>query len=237
MTHAATLRQSFYKKEEIGAKRQMCQWLLICAVPLLLLFAAGCKKTEPAAPATQPAAAPANAAPPAPTRPVPTSSAAQTIGMFVYPKNNQTHDQQLIDESDCYNTVQQQTGINPQASGPQAPSAADVSAAQQQGAAEAPQAKGGRAKGAAKGAVGGAAIGAIAGDAGKGAAVGATVGTVRGGRQQRKANEAAKEQGAQAAVSQQQQAYGQSKAEHDQQISTFKRGFSACMDARGYSVK
>jgi len=207
------------------------------AIATCLLSVAGCKKTEPAAPAPQPAAKPANTAPPAPTQPVPTFSAAQTIGMFVYPKNNQTHDQQLIDESDCYNTVQQQTGINPQASGPKAPSAADLNAVEQQGAAEAPQAQGGGVKGAAKGAAGGAAIGAISGNAGRGAAVGATVGAVRGRRQQKRANESAQQQGAQAAASQEQQAYGQSKAAYNQQISTFKRGFSACMDARGYSVK
>jgi len=85
--------------------------------------------------------------------------------------------------------------------------------------------------------VGGAAIGAISGNAGRGAAIGATVGTVRGGRKQRQANEAAKEEGAQSAAAQQNQAYGQSKAAYNQQMGTFKRGFSACMDARGYSVK
>jgi Glycine-zipper domain len=224
------------RNKQIRTRRQMCEWQLVCAV-LLLLLAAGCKKTEPAAPAPQPAAAPANTAPPVPTKPVPASSAAQTIGMFVYPKTNQTHDQQLIDESECYNSVQQQTGINPQASGPKAPSSADQNAAAQQGAAQAPQAQGGRMRGAARGAAGGALLGGITGNAGRGAAVGATVGTVRGGRQQRQANEAAKQEGAQAAASQQQQAYGQSKAAYNQQLATFKRGFSACMDARGYAVK
>jgi len=29
----------------------------------------------------------------------------------------------------------------------------------------------------------------------------------------------------------------QAKAEYNQEMDTFKRGFSACMDARGYSVK
>jgi YMGG-like Gly-zipper len=208
------------------------------------LLAAGCKKTEPAAPAAQPVAIPASAPPPAPpapapapVKPVPAFSAAQRIGMFVYPKANQTHDQQLIDEFECYGVVQQQTGIDPQGPGPKAPSSADLSAAQQQGAAEAPQAQGGRVRGAARGAAGGAVVGAISGNAGRGAAIGATVGTVRGGRKQRQANEAAQQQGAQTAVNQQQQAYGQSKAAYNQQISTFKRGFSACMDARGYSVK
>ena len=221
----------------IMGRRRMYQWPLVCALPLVLCLADGCKKTEPAAPAPQPAAVPASTVPPAPTQPVPTFSAAQTIGMFVYPKANQSHDQQLIDESECYNSVQQQTGINPQASGPKAPSAADQNAAAQQGAAQAQQAQGGRLRGAARGAAGGAVIGGITGNAGRGAAIGATVGTVRGGRQQRQANDAAKEAGAQAAVSQQQQAYGQSKAAYNQQMSTFKRGFSACMDARGYSVK
>jgi len=208
---------------------------LVYAVPLCLILTAGCKKTEPAAP--QPSAVPANATPVAPANPVPAFSAAQKIGMFVYPKGTQTHDQQLIDESDCYNSVQQQTGINPSAPGPKAPSATDVNAAEQRGAAEAPQAQGGRLRGAGRGAVGGAAIGAISGNAGRGAAIGATVGTVRGGRRQRQANEAAKEEGAQSAAAQQNQTYGQSKAAYNQQIGTFKRGFSACMDARGYSVK
>jgi hypothetical protein len=72
--------------------------------------------------------------------------------MFVYPKNNQSRDQQLIDESACYDTVGQQTGINPEAGGPQAPSSADVAAAEQQGAADAVQSSGGRVRGAGKGA-------------------------------------------------------------------------------------
>jgi hypothetical protein len=234
--------ESQRRQQEVNEQYRSSRLMLIYIVPLCLMLAAGCKKTEATPPAAQPAAAPSAAVPANPTpaaaaKPVPSFSAAENIGMFVYPKSNQTHDQQLIDEADCYNTVQQQTGINPQAGGPQAPSAADVSAAQAQGAADADQAKGGRAKGAAKGALGGAAIGAISGNAGRGAAIGAGVGTVRGGRKQRKANEASEEAGAQAAVNQQQQAYDQSKAAHNQQLATFKRGFSACMDARNYSVK
>jgi len=206
---------------------------LVYALTLVLLFAAGCKKTEPAAPA----AATVSTTPPTPAEPVPSFSAAQTIGMFVYPKTNQTHDQQLIDESACYSSVQQQTGIDPQAAAPQAPTAADLNAAEQQGAAQAQQSQGGGLRGAAGGAAGGAAIGAISGNAGRGAAIGATVGTLRGRRRQREANEESKQQGAQAAASKEKQAYGRSKAAYNQQIDTFKRGFSACMDARGYSVK
>ncbi len=219
------------RHQKINEQRSL-RSTVIHAVSLCLVLAAGCKKNEPAPPAI-----PVNTTPAAPLKPVPSFSAAQKIGLFVYPRTNQTHDQQLIDESECYNTVQQQTGIDPEASGPQAPSAADVNAAQQQGAAEAAQAHGGRLKGAGRGALGGAAIGAISGNAGRGAAIGAGVGTVRGGRRQRQANEASKEAGAQAAVNQQQQAYGQSKAAYNQRLSTFKRGFTACMDARSYSVK
>jgi uncharacterized protein YcfJ len=220
-------------KKELGLGRQLCRLTLVYGVPLFLLMPAGCKRSESP---TSPPQTSTSAQAPAPTKPVPSFSAAQKLGMFVYPKANQSHDQQLIDESDCYNSVQQQTGINPEQATPKAPSAADQSAAAQQGAEEAPDARGGRAKGAAKGAAGGAVIGAIAGGAGKGAAIGGTVGTVAGGRRQRRANEEAKEEGAQAAVNQQEQAHAQAEAQHNQQISTFKRGFTACMVARGYSV-
>ena len=60
---------------------------------------------------------------------------------------------------------------------------------------------------------------------------------MRGGRKQREANEAAKDQAAQNANAQLQSQYGQAKAAYNQQQSTFKRGFSACMEARNYSVK
>jgi hypothetical protein len=231
MTHENVKRVSLNEKKKTLS--QIRSWRPVCLVPLCFILSIGCKKSEPTTPTTQPAAIPATSAP---AVPVPAFSAAQKIGMFVYPKNNQRHDQQLIDESGCYDTVEQQTGINPEAAGPQAPSSADVAAAEQQGAANAPQSSGGRVRGAGRGALGGAAIGAISGHAGRGAAIGATVGTVHGGRKQRNANEASQAQGAQTAASQQHQAYAQSKAAYNQKIDTFKRGFSACMDARGYSV-
>lgn len=172
-----------------------------------------------------------------PATPTPTFSAAQKIGMFAYPKNNQAHDQQLRDELDCYNLAEQQSGVNPETPAPTAPTSAEIQAAQQQAAEGAEQAKGGRARGAAKGAAGGAVIGGIAGSAGKGAAIGAVGGTMVGGAKQRKANTQAKQQAASAAATQQQQQYQQSKAAYNQQMDTLKRAFSACMDARGYSVK
>jgi hypothetical protein len=111
--------------------------------------------------------------------------------------------------------------------------------AEQKAAADnAKQAKGGRVRGAARGAAGGAAVGAAADDeAGKGAAAGAAAGTMVGGAKQRRANKASKQQAAQATAQQQQQEEAQAKAAHQQGIDTFKRPFSACMDARGYSIK
>jgi len=176
---------------------------------MLFLLTAGCKKSDSgSAPAAAPPAAPA-------TLP-PSFSAAQKIGMFAYAKNNQTNDQQLRDEYDCNTQVQQQTGINPDAPAPSGPSAADVQAAEQQAAANAPQTKGGRARGAARGAVGGAVVGGIVGDADKGAAIRAVGGTMRDGRRQRPANEQSQQQAAQSAGAQLQRQYSQAKAAYDQ---------------------
>ena len=48
------------------------------------------------------------------------SSPAKSIGMFAYPKNQQSADQQLKDENECYASAKQQTGIDPQAPPPAA---------------------------------------------------------------------------------------------------------------------
>jgi hypothetical protein len=167
------------------------------------------------------------------------SSPAKSIGMFVYPKNQQNADQQLKDENECYSSAKGQSNVDPQTPSPTTPSAQEQQAAQQQAAQQAGQSvpKGGTVKGSARGAAGGAAIGAIAGDAGTGAAIGATAGAVRGRRQQKKAEKAAQQEAAQQTAQAQQQSQAQANAEHQQQLDSFKRAFSACMDARGYSVK
>ena len=171
-------------------------------------------------------------------QPAATTSPAGSIGMFAYPKNKQTADQQLKDENQCFASAKQQTGIDPQAP-PQATKTEEQKKAEQQAAADnAKQARGGRVRGAARGAAGGAAVGAIADDeAGKGAAAGATAGAMVGGAKQRQANKAAKQQAAQATAQQQQQEEAQAKAQHQQGIDTFKRAYSACMESRGYSIK
>ena len=155
----------------------------------------------------------AQGTPPASSQtPTTSGSPAARIGLFVNPKNNQSPQQQAEDENTCYGNAQQQTGIDPTAAAPAAPEGAKK--------------QGGAAKGAAGGAAGGAAIGAIAGDAGTGAAIGATAGAVRGRRQQKKANKQSE-----------QQAQQQAQAQHQQKLDTFRRAFSSCIDAKGYSVK
>ena len=62
----------------------------ILSISLLFLLSTGCKKSDSAA-----AAVPSTPIASAPTMPPPPFSAAQKIGMFAYPKNNQSNDQQL----------------------------------------------------------------------------------------------------------------------------------------------
>jgi hypothetical protein len=137
------------------------------------------------------------------------------VGLFVYPQKSQDAALQGKDEGECYDSAKQQSGIDP----------ANLAASTQP--AQAPKTpSGGGAKGAAGGAAAGAAVGAITGDAGEGAAIGATAGAVHGRRQQKKAKKQA-----------QQQAQTQQASAQQQNLDSFKRAMSACLDARGYSVK
>ncbi len=166
------------------------------------------------------------------------TSPSKSIGMFAYPKNNQPAEQQSKDENECFASAKQNSGVDPSAPPPAAKSAEQKAAEQKAAADNAPKKHGGRAKGAAKGAAGGAVVGAIADDeAGKGAGAGAAAGTMVGGAKQRKANKASKQQAAQQTAQAQQQEEAQGNAQHQAQIDTFKRAYSACMEARNYSVK
>jgi uncharacterized protein HemX len=157
--------------------------------------------------------------------------------MFAFPRNGQSADQQLKDEAECYGMAKQRTGVDTGAPVPTGPSAEEVAAAQKQAAENAPKQGGGRLRGAARGAAGGAAIGAIAGDAGTGAAIGAVAGTMRGGMQQRQAKAQTEQQAAAQAAAAQKAQTEELQREHQEGIDTFQRAFSACMDARNYSVK
>jgi len=134
-----------------------------------------------------------------------------SLGMVVFPAKGQTAQQQSQDEGECYAWSKGQTGVDPMAP-PPAPAQAAAQPAQQ-----APAADGSRLRGAARGAAAGAIIGEVASDdAGKGAAIGATAGVVAGGRQSRK---------------------NQQQAASQQQLDLFKKGFAACLEPKGYTVK
>ena len=167
----------------------------------------------------------------------PAWSPSKDIGVFVFGKANQTPEQQLKDESDCYGAARQQTGIDPKAPAAAGKTAEQKQAEQKAAAANADTPSGGRVKGAARGAAGGAAIGAIAGDAGKGAGAGAVAGTMRGGMKQREASAAAKKEAAANVAAEQKAEEERSKLAHAEGLDTFQRAFAACMDARNYSVK
>jgi hypothetical protein len=164
------------------------------------------------------AAAPALAQVAAPkTEPPPRLTFAQ-IGLFIYPARDQPLEQQKKDEDACYDWAETNTGLTLVAGKVDA-QAAGKEAARGAGT-------GRVAGGAAAGAATGLAIGAIAGDAGKGAAIGAVAGSVGGVRSRVKAQQEAGQKGAQQAVQANQQAVDQ-----------FKKAASACLEARGYSVR
>jgi hypothetical protein len=164
-------------------------------------------------------------------------SPAESIDLFAFPKNGQSRDQQLKDESECYGMARERTGLNSQKLAPTGPTAEQLQVAQKQAAENAKQVKGGRAAGAARGAAGGTAIGAITGNTGKGAAVGAVAGTMKGGATQRAANTQAQQKAAAQAQAKLEKEQEQEMQAHREGLDTFQRAFSSCMDARGYSVK
>ncbi len=139
---------------------------------------------------------------------------------YVFPKLGQTPQQQQKDEYDCYQWAAQQTSFDPMAAGMQVPQAPASAKSGPDGSAV---------KGAARGAAAGAAIGAIAGDAGKGAAIGAVAGGM-GGRfkSKDKQQEAQQQQAAQA------QAAAAETAKRQQE---YLKAKTACLEAKGYSVK
>ncbi len=143
-----------------------------------------------------------------------TPTLSQQWGLSVFPAKGQDRATQDKDEYDCYQWAKQNTGIDPLA-----PAQAATPTSTQ-------EPKGQAVRGAARGAAAGAAIGAVAGDAGKGAAIGATAGGIGGVGKKRQDKAAAQQQAAQ----QQQAAAAQTK-------DTFNKGFAACLEGKGYSVK
>lgn len=188
-----------------------------------LLLIAGALTAGPLA-AQAPAPAPAAAPAAAPAKPLSTS-----LGVIVFPAKGQTPTKQSADEGECFAWSKGQTGVDPMALS--APPAA--AAAQPATPAQAPP-RGTRLRGAARGAAAGAVIGEIADDdAGKGAAIGATAGVMKGGADARKQQAQAQ----QAAAAQAQQQAAQQQAAKADQLALFNKGFAACLEGRGYTVK
>lgn len=139
---------------------------------------------------------------------------ASGFGLFVFPSNDQSKEQQDADEMACYRWAKDQSGVDPM-------NPPEVTAAQVDRSAD-----GTAIVGAAGGAAAGAAIGAIAGDAGQGAAIGAVVGGLRG-RRAKVAGDQRQQQANNAAAA----------AKQEELMNNFKKAFSACMEGKGYTVK
>jgi hypothetical protein len=154
------------------------------------------------------------------TAPAPASISGK-LGLVVFPAKDQTKEQQAQDEKACYDWAKSETGVDPAAITVNTDSAA---AAGQAAADTATHGAG--ARGAARGAAGGAIVGGIAGDAGTGAAIGAVAGAAKGRRAKKQAGQQA-----------QQQAVAGAEGEAAGKLEAFKKGMSACLEGKGYSVK
>ena len=137
---------------------------------------------------------------------------SSSVGLYVYPANQQTPEQQGTDDYECYHWAQGQTGHDPANPQPINVQAEPVDTGPD----------GSIVRGAARGAV----VGEVTNDnAGKGAAWGAAAGAVRG-RRNRQAQAQQSEANAQS----------QSAQMEEQRSEEFNNAFSACLSARGYSV-
>jgi Glycine-zipper domain len=143
---------------------------------------------------------------------------AQNSALYIYPLKKQSTEQQNKDRYECHSWAVQQTGFDPSRAYPSNPNQVDP----QPYRPSQPHVVRGAGRGAALGAVGG----AITGNAGKGAAAGAAMGGLAGGfrrRDERRQQANQQQAGAASAAASQQNNYS--------------RAISACLEARGYSVK
>lgn len=141
-----------------------------------------------------------------------------TSGLFVYPRHGQTVDQQNSDDWQCNRSAIEVTGYDP-TNPSYMPPERDLGA---QGRTVAKSAVVGSAASSAVGAAAGAVIGEAARGAAMGAAGGGVAGLIRG---------------LFAASRQQQGAQQQQLQRQQQRLQTYQRAYTACMDARGYSVR
>jgi hypothetical protein len=147
--------------------------------------------------------------PPPPYAPPPPPSYAAWLGMAAYPSQGQAPELQRADDAACYEWAREETRIDPGAPPPPPPAV--------------PVPGSGVASGAAAGVVAGAIIGGVLGrDPVGGAVVGGMTGAMAG---------AAAEHEAQARTA---HAAGQAQ---QARLDLFRRGFAACMEGRGYTVR
>lgn len=145
-------------------------------------------------------------------------SVSSSLGLVVYPSSNQAAPQVAKDEGECHAWARQNTGVDP---------ANPMAGVQVQAPAPPPGGGASAARGAVRGAAAAGIIGNIADeDAGEYAAVGALVGSMRGARNRQAQNAQA-----------QQQAQAQSQAAARERMAMFTKAFSACMEARSYTVR
>ncbi len=138
------------------------------------------------------------------------ATVVQAHGLFIFPNDGQSQDQQDKDEFQCMRIARDQSGFNPMAT----PTATQAR----------PETRGGAGRGAIGGALLGTAVGAVAGDTRRGALAGAAGGGLMGGMRRndsrRQQDNWAREQ---AAIHQ---------ADRDR----WNRAFTGCMASRGYTV-
>jgi hypothetical protein len=136
------------------------------------------------------------------------------LKLYAFPAKGQSQPQQKADEFECYKWAMEQSGIDP------------LNLPKVEAPPKESGPTGAAVGGAAKGAAAGVAIGAIAGDAGKGAAIGAVAGGVAGRRAGKQAQAQKNQKGDEAAAD----------AEKEMKAS-FTKGFSACLEGKGYTIK
>ena len=168
-------------------------------------------------------------------------SAATAQAPIIYPAKNQSPEQQQKDQGECAQWAKQTTGIDPVVLA-STPTAAPPAAAAAPAAEPAKSGPGGeRLRGAARGAAAGAIVGEITdSDTGDAAGVGAVTGAVAAGGRDRRGQRQQQQQAAQQqqqAAQQQQATQQQAEAKKQEQLATYNRANSACLEGRGYTIK
>ena len=159
------------------------------------------------------------------------SPAVNAADIYVYPAKGQTDEQLANERYDCHVWAVQQTGFDPtKFSEPVPLRVVRVPL-------PANEARGATGKGAIIGAIAGAVIGGVTGhDSGGGAAIGSVLGGVTGSSIEQEGERQASARAERAAsVKAEQQA--RARSERELRRTDYRRAISACLEARGYTVR